>query len=103
MEGAIIDAAGFAGDGRLVFEKNENPYRRLAEVPFAWTPGRDYTITVTARGNRFTVAVDGREYISYADSDKPYLSGCTGLSVRRGSHCALKNIRISPPVPGGSL
>jgi hypothetical protein len=104
VQGAIRSyAAGFAEGGRLVFEKNENPYRRLAEVPFAWEPGRDYRIAVTARGNRFTVSVDGREYISYTDSSRPYLSGCAGLSVRRGSHCALKNIRISPPAPGGSL
>jgi ADP-ribosylglycohydrolase len=105
VQGAIRSyAAGFAEGGRLVFEKNENPYRRLAEVPFAWEPGKDYTVTVTARGNHFTVAVDGREYISFTDSDAPYLSGCAGFSVRRGSHGALKNIRISPVVPaGGSL
>jgi hypothetical protein len=96
VQGAIRSyAAGFAEGGRLVFEKNENPYRRLAEVPFAWEPGRDYTISVAARGNRFTVSVDGREYISYTDGGNPYLSGCAGLSVRRGSRCALKNIRIS--------
>jgi hypothetical protein len=103
VQGAIRSyAAGFAGDGKLVFEKNENPYRRLAEAPFAWEAGRDYTIAVTARGKRFTVAVDGREYISYTDDCDPYLSGCAGLSVRRGSHCALKNLRISPPAPGES-
>jgi ADP-ribosylglycohydrolase len=97
VQGAIRSyAAGFAGGGKLVFEKNENPYRRLAEVPFAWEPGRDYTITVGARGNRFTVAVDGREYIAYTDAGAPYLSGCVGLSVRNGSHCALGDIRISP-------
>jgi ADP-ribosylglycohydrolase len=104
VQGAIRSyAAGFAKGGRLVFEKNENPYRRLAEVPFAWEPGKDYTITVGARGNHFTIAVDGTDYISHTDNDCPYLSGCVGLSVRNGSHCALKNIRISPATPGGSL
>jgi ADP-ribosylglycohydrolase len=96
VQGAVRSyAAGFAEGGRLVFEKNENPYRPLAEAPFAWEPGRDYRITVIARGNRFTVSVDGKEYISYTDNDGPYLSGCVGLSVRRGSRCALKDIRIS--------
>ena len=104
VQGALRSyAAGFAEGGKLVFEKNENPYRRLAEVPFAWENGRDYLITVKALGPHFTVAVDGREYISYTDSDSPYLSGCIGLSVRRGSHCALKNIRVRAPAPGGSL
>jgi hypothetical protein len=97
VQGALRSyAAGFAEGGKLVFEKNENPYRRLAEVPFAWEKGRDYLITVRARGTHFTVAVDGREYIAYTDGDSPYLSGGVGLSVRRGSHCALKNIRVSP-------
>jgi hypothetical protein len=96
VQGAIRSyAAGFAGGGKLVFEKNENPYRRLAEVPFAWEPGRDYVITVKARGPHFTVAVDGREYISYTDNDKPYLSGCAGFSVRKGSHCAYRRIKIN--------
>jgi hypothetical protein len=96
VQGALRSyAAGFTEGGRLVFEKNENPYRHLAEVPFAWEPGKDYRITVTARENHFTVAVDGKEYISYTDSDSPYLSGCAGLSVRRGSHCALKDIKIN--------
>jgi ADP-ribosylglycohydrolase len=103
VQGAIRSyAAGFAEGGRLAFEKNENPYRRLAETPFAWEPGRDYNITVRARGPHFTVSVDGREYLSVTDNDGPYLSGCAGFSVRRGSHCALRDIRISPPVPGGS-
>jgi ADP-ribosylglycohydrolase len=96
VQGALRSyAAGFAEGGRLVFEKNENPYRRLAEVPFAWEPGRDYTIAVAARENHFTVSVDGREYISYTDADSPYLSGCAGISVRKGGRCALKDIRIS--------
>jgi hypothetical protein len=95
VQGAIRSyAAGFAESGRLVFEKNENPYRRLAEVPFDWEAGRDYTLTVEARGNQFTVAVDGREYLSYTDREAPYLSGCAGLSVRRGSRCACRLIRI---------
>jgi hypothetical protein len=51
-------------------------------------------IGIKAQGNRFTVSVDGKEYISYTDSDGPYLSGCAGLSVRRGSHCACRLIRI---------
>jgi ADP-ribosylglycohydrolase len=96
VQGALRSyAAGFAGEGKLVFEKNENPYRRLAEIPFAWEPGREYTIKVSARGNRFTVSVDGREYISYTDAANPYLSGCIGLSVRDGSRCALREIRIN--------
>ncbi|MDR0669884.1 MAG: ADP-ribosylglycohydrolase family protein [Treponema sp.] len=95
VQGALRSyAAGFAESGKLVFEKNEKFYRRLAEIPFAWEPGRDYTITVKARGNHFTVAVDETEYISYTDHENPYLSGCVGLSTRNGSHCAYRFIRI---------
>jgi hypothetical protein len=95
VQGAIRSyAAGFAKNGKLALEKNENPYRRLTEVPFAWELEKEYTITVSANGPQLTVAVDGREYISYRDDEEPYLSGCIGLSVRNGSHCACRLIRV---------
>jgi ADP-ribosylglycohydrolase len=97
VQGAIRSyAAGFTEGGKLVFAKTENSYRTLAEVPFAWEAGRDYTITVAAQGPRFTVSVDGKEYIAYTDNDNPYLSGCIGFSVRNGSHCAYRMIKVSP-------
>jgi hypothetical protein len=96
VQGAIRSyAAGFAKGGKLVFSKNENGYRPLAEAAFDWQPGKEYTITVAAKGSEFTVAVDGKQYLSLSDTDSPYLTGSVGFSVRNGSHCAYHSIYIN--------
>jgi hypothetical protein len=96
VQGAIRSyAAGFAPNGKLVFSKNENGYKVLAEADFAWQPDKDYCITVIAKGADFKVAVDGKEYLSISDKNNPYLNGAVGFSVRKGSHCAYKLIQIN--------
>jgi hypothetical protein len=96
VQGAIRSyAAGFAPEGKLVFCKNENGYRILAETAFNWRPGKEYTITVAARGSDFAVMVDGTQYLSVKDKDNPYLTGSVGFSVRDGSHCAYRSIKIN--------
>jgi ADP-ribosylglycohydrolase len=95
VQGAIRSyAAGFAEGGKLVLWKNENGYRKLAEVDFAWEAGREYVITVTAKGRDLAIEVDGKRYLSFNDNDDPYLSGAVGFSVRNGSHCAYRKIVI---------
>jgi ADP-ribosylglycohydrolase len=96
VQGAIRSyAAGFAAGGKLALYKNENGYHILAETAFPWQSGREYTITITAEGSRFTVSVDGKQYLSFNDTDNPYLAGSVGFSVRNGSHCAYRLIRIN--------
>jgi ADP-ribosylglycohydrolase len=95
VQGAIRSyVAGFAGKGKLVLEKNENPYRRLVEVPFVGELGTEYIITVTCRGVQLIVAVDGKEFISFKDETDPYLTGAIGFSVRNGSHVACRSIKV---------
>jgi ADP-ribosylglycohydrolase len=87
-------AAGFAEGGKLILWKNENGYRKLAEVNFVREVGKEYIITVTVKGRDFAVEVDGKRYLSFSDNDDPYLSGAVGFSVRNGSHCAYREIVI---------
>ena len=88
-------AAGFSDD-KLCLLKNENGYRVLCETDFEWSEGEEYEIAVTAENNRLSVAVNGRQLLSYTDADKPYLRGAIGVSVQKGSHCSYSEIRVKP-------
>lgn len=96
VQGAIRSyAVGFDGAGALALLKNENGWRRLQSVPFAWEPGQRYRLSVTARGNKLEARC-GDATIAYTDTENPYLEGCVGLSVERGSHLSCESIRVSP-------
>jgi ADP-ribosylglycohydrolase len=96
LQGALRSyAAGLRAGGKLGLYKNENGYRLLAETDFPWETGGSYTITVKAAGAALELSVDGREYLSFTDTDGPYLRGGIGLSVRDGGHCAYRRIRVN--------
>jgi hypothetical protein len=79
---------------KLRLYKNENGYRKLAETDFDWEYGKEYKITVTTKGNHFTVQVNDKKYIDYTDTDNPYLTGSIGLSVKNGSRSSISKIVV---------
>jgi len=95
VQGAVRSyAAGFSMN-KLCLGKNESgSYRTLAETDFAWEPGKTYAITVKAEGNTLTVWVDGELLLTYADEQRPYMTGSIGLSVRGGSRCGYRMITV---------
>jgi hypothetical protein len=94
VQGAIRSyAAGLTASGKLGLYKNENGYRKLAEVDFPWETGASYIITVIVQGKRIQVEAGGRE-LDFTDNDAPYLTGGIGLSVKNGSHCAYSKIVV---------
>ena len=94
VQGAIRSyAAGFDGEGSLSLFKNDNGYRTLASVPFAWESDRDYEICVAVRGSRIQVSC-GEARIEYDDADHPWLQGAVGFSVRQGTHASLASIKV---------
>ena len=95
VQGAIRSyAAGFCPGGKFGLYKNENGYRKLAEKKFSWEKGKTYTVSVTVKGSKITASVDDKKILEYNDINKPYLYGCTGLSVREGSHCVCSGIKV---------
>jgi hypothetical protein len=95
VQGAIRSyAAGFGPEGKFFLRKNENGYRTLEKKVFPWKIGKSYTITVTVQGSKIAVAVNGEPLIDYDDRESPWLYGSIGFSVRKGSHCAYKKIRV---------
>ena len=95
VQGAMRSyAAGFAGAGKVALRKNQHGYTTLCEAAFPWQPGKEYRLDFTARGGRLTLAINGREFLSYEDPE-PLLTGCAGLSVEDGSHCLYRDLAIT--------
>jgi hypothetical protein len=94
VQGAIRSYAfGFNGRGRLELLKNENGYRALTGRAYDWEYGKEYTLSINVKGSRIEARC-GSVKLVYADPDRPYLYGAVGVSVRDGSHCRYRSIRV---------
>lgn len=95
VQGAIRSyAAGLLPDGKIAILKNDNGYRVLAEAPYAWENGTEYTITVKAVGNTISVIMDDKEILKVTDEERPYLRGSVGVSMQNGSHDKYRRIVV---------
>jgi len=81
-------------DGKLALRKNANGYRTLGEIDFPWEHGREYRFKITLRGNHIVVRHGDLTLLDYTDADRPYLRGCVGVCVQKGSHAHFKNFTI---------
>ncbi len=96
VQGAIRSyAAGFLADGWLGVLKNENGYRCLKRVPYAWKHGEEYRLCVTVKANQISISVNGEQKLAFLDDQNPYLEGAIGLSVQNGSRISCRRIEIS--------
>ena len=80
-------------DNTISIEKNEYGYRTLVRKPFTWKPGKEYVISVTAKGNTIKAECEGVA-LSFADKDNPYLNGAVGVSLYGGSHIKVRQISV---------
>lgn len=120
VKGAIRSyAAGFHTPGKFGFYKHQKSsrplagadsatgnsadesrsqigYVPLAETDFPWEIGTDYHLSITAKGNHFTIMLNGREIFEVTDSEHPYLNGGIGLCVEDGGHMSCGSIEVSP-------
>ena len=71
-------AAGFEGDEAVILCEDHGT-TMLARVPFVREAGRDYRLTLTAKGENLTLAVDGRELLTATDASFRY--GMAGLRM----------------------
>ncbi len=95
VQGAIRSyAVCLAEGGKIQLLKNDNGYKLLAEAALTWRCGQEYTVTVSARGNRVEAECAGAR-ISHVDADNPYLKGSVGVSVLGGSHCRYRAIKVN--------
>lgn len=90
-------AVGFDGNGQLSLWKNQHGYRKLVSIPYEWKCKERYTLAVTVIDHVISVRTDdGKLLISYADEEKPYLTGSIGFSVREAGHLAVHGLSVSP-------
>ena len=95
VQGAVRSYAAVLSEGnKLRLMKNENGYRSLCEVDYIWEHGGCYRLTVRANGNELAVMDNGRELIRYTDTDRPYLNGSVGVSLRDGSRCQYADFAV---------
>lgn len=96
VQGAIRSyAVGLLPEGKAAILKNDNGYTVLAETSYVWQKGREYSITVTVRGNHITAQIDGQEILAVTDTERPYLHGAIGVSVQHGSHDSYRRIAVT--------
>lgn len=95
VQGAIRSYAfGLLPGNKAAILKNDNGYRIMQEIDYTWENGKEYTVTVTAEGNRITAQIDGH-ILTVTDEERPYLTGAVGVSMQNGSHDQYREIRIS--------
>ena len=80
-------------DNTFSIEKNEYGYRTLASTQFVWEAGKEYVISVTAKGNTIKAECEGVK-LSITDKDNPYLNGAVGVSMYGGSHIKVRKISV---------
>ncbi len=94
VQGAIRSyAAGLLKGNRIAILKNDYGYQVLAETEFEWKHGQEYTIAVTAAGNKISAEIEGVK-IEAVDQERPYLKGSIGVSMLNGSHDKYRMIKI---------
>ena len=94
VQGAIRSyAAGLLKGNRIAILKNDYGYQVLAETKFEWKHGQEYTIAVTAAGNKISAEIEGVK-IEAVDQERPYLKGSIGVSMLNGSHDKYRMIKI---------
>lgn len=95
VQGAVRSyAAALMPGGKFAILKNDNGYRVVAESKFLWEKGREYEVTLIAKGNNIRACVNGECCMEYEDTDKVYENGSVGISLHNGSHCMYRKITV---------
>ena len=87
-------ALGFsAPDECAVLRYEDGTVIKLAAVPFAWQPGREYALRAEAKGDTLTLSVDGTPVLEAHDGRYSY--GMPGLGFTGAGTALWRNLHIS--------
>ena len=86
--------AGLWDDELVILKNDEGVLRRLASRCFSWEPGKRLTLSVKAKGPALTLCINGEALLRAQDDVNPWLDGCLGLSLRKGSRCRIRSLRV---------
>jgi len=77
-----------------VLYKNDNGYKVLKSIDFAWGHGQEYSLKIKVKDAQIGIFKEEEELFSFIDEDNPYLKGQVGFSVREGSRCSYRGFKI---------
>ena len=87
-------ALGFsAPDECAALRYEDGTVIKLAAVPFAWQPGREYALRAEAKGDTLTLSVDGTPVLEAHDGRYSY--GMPGLGFTGAGTALWRNLHIS--------
>ena len=87
-------ALGFSAPGECAALRYEDgTVIKLAAVPFAWQPGREYALRAEAKGDTLTLSVDGTPVLEAHDGRYSY--GMPGLGFTGTGTALWRNLHIS--------
>lgn len=82
---------GFTSEGKAAIYKNDKGCYTLAEIDFLWQFGREYELTIKAKGNQLTLEIDGEKLLTAVDDSFNYgMYGCGSMSMGRTAFGDLK-------------
>ena len=87
-------ALGFSAPGECAALRYEDgTVIKLAAVPFAWQPGREYALRAETKGDTLTLSVDGTPVLEAHDGRYSY--GMPGLGFTGAGTALWRNLHIS--------
>ena len=87
-------ALGFSAPGECAALRYEDgTVIKLAAVPFAWKPGREYALRAEAKGDTLTLSVDGTPVLEAHDGRYSY--GMPGLGLAAAGETLWRALHIS--------
>ncbi len=95
VQGAIRSyAVGLYPDNKVALLKNDNGYDVLVSKDFTWKANTEYKVEITVTSNCLKAKINEEVTLEYTDTEHPYLTGSTGVSVLKGSHCKYRKITV---------
>jgi ADP-ribosylglycohydrolase len=89
-------ALALTDDGRLTLSRKQGEAHPVRSVPFAWTHGRSYRLSITAAGPTLRCAVSGDGGSAGFDwtDDRPHMTGQIGLANWGGAHTRFTAVEV---------
>lgn len=83
---------GFNGQGKVQLLNNHFGQHLIQEVPYEWELGKEYQITVEAKGSQLTLTIDGKQVLTATDDT--HSEGMFGYVSLTAGECEIGNFEI---------
>ncbi|MHA6482158.1 ADP-ribosylglycohydrolase family protein [Paenibacillus sp. strain BS8-2] len=84
--------AGFDGEGKVSFVRQDFGIERLASANFDWKHGESYRLKLVAEGDTFVLYVNGKSILTYKDTR--FASGMFGFGSLGQAENIIRDVRV---------